>query len=311
MTPPLLDHGHLSVSGGHEVYWEVAGNPEGIPALVLHGGPGSGCRPGHYDLFDLDRYRVVLMDQRGAARSRPTAAEDIRALDHNTTDDLLSDIEILRAHLDVDKWLVFGGSWGSSLGLLYAQTHVAHVRALVLAGVATTARRDLAWLYEDIGNLFPEAHDAFCALAPDAKDVWARIAAYGDALADPDRAQAAADAWCTWELAIFDADFESAGGNWADPAYRVGFARVCTHYFRNFCFRDDDAVDLGMDRIADLPGVMIHSRFDPSCPLRAPWELAKRWPAAELEVLGGNEHSALSDVMVKRIRAATDRLATG
>lgn len=311
MTRPLLDQGYLSVSGGHAVYWEMAGDPEGIPALVLHGGPGSGCRDGHYDLFDLTRYLVVLMDQRGAGRSRPSAAVDMAALSLNTTDDLLSDIEALRAHLGVDKWLVFGGSWGSALGLIYAQAYGAHVRALVLAGVATTARRDLAWLYDDIGNLFPEAHDAFCAFVPEAGDVWARIAAYGEALADPVRAQAAADAWCTWELAIFDADFESAGGNWADPAFRVGFARVCTHYFRNFCFREDDAIERDMHRIAELPGVMIHSRFDPSCPLRAPWELAKRWPAAQLEILGGNAHSALSDEISARIRAATDRFAEG
>lgn len=311
MTRALLGCGHLAVSGGHEIYWEMAGNPEGIPALVLHGGPGSGCRDGHYDLFDLTRYRVVLMDQRGAGRSRPSAAVDIAALELNTTDDLLSDIEVLRAHLGVDRWVVFGGSWGSCLGLLYAQAYGAHVRALVLAGVATTARRDLAWLYDDIGNLFPEAHDAFCGFVPEVGDVWARIGAYGDALADPERAQAAADAWCTWELAIFDADFESVGGQWTDPAFRVGFARVCTHYFRNGCFREDDAIVAGMDAMADIPGVMIHSRFDPSCPLRAPWELAKLWPAAELEVLGGNEHSALSDVMTTRIRAATDRFAGG
>lgn len=305
----LLDHGTLPVSGGHQVYWEIAGNPDGLAALVLHGGPGSGCREGHYDLFDLDRYRVVLMDQRGAGRSRPAAATDVAALQDNTTDDLINDIEVLRAHLEVDKWLVFGGSWGSTLGLLYAQTHRGHVRALVLAGVATTTRRDLAWLYDDVGNLFPEAHDAFCAFVPEAEDVWTRIAAYGDALTDPARAQAAADAWCTWELAIFETDFESVGGNWTDPAFRVGFARLCTHYFRNFCFRGDDAVARGMDRIADVPGVMIHSRFDPSCPLRAPWELAKRWPAARLDVLGGNDHSALSKAMTTRIRAATDGFA--
>ncbi|WP_299880106.1 alpha/beta fold hydrolase [uncultured Sulfitobacter sp.] len=168
MSRALLDQGHLPVSGGHEIYWEMAGNPQGIPAVVLHGGPGSGCRDGHYDLFDLTRYRVVLMDQRGAGRSIPSAAVDIAALDMNTTDHLLSDIETLRAHLGVDKWLVFGGSWGSALGLLYAQAYGAHVTALVLAGVATTARRDLAWLYDDIGNMFPEAHDAFCAFVPEA-----------------------------------------------------------------------------------------------------------------------------------------------
>lgn len=299
----------MAVSGGHEVYWERAGNPAGIPAIVLHGGPGSGCRSGHYDLFDLDRYCVTLMDQRGAGRSRPSAAVDIAALDLNTTDDLLSDIEALRILLDVDKWVVFGGSWGSSLGLIYTQAYRSRVRAMVLAGVATTARRDLAWLYQDIGNLFPEAHDAFCAFVPEAADVWARIAAYNDALRDPARAQAAADAWCTWELAIFDADFDSAGGKWVDPGFRVGFARVCTHYFRNFCFRDDNAIEAGMAAMADVPGVMIHSRFDPSCPLRAPWELAKLWPAARLEVLGGNAHSALAEEMVVRIRAATDGFA--
>lgn len=309
MSRALLDQGHLPVSGGHEIYWEMAGNPQGIPAVVLHGGPGSGCRDGHYDLFDLTRYRVVLMDQRGAGRSIPSAAVDIAALDLNTTDHLLSDIERLRAHLGVDKWLVFGGSWGSALGLLYAQAYGAHVTALVLAGVATTARRDLAWLYDDVGNMFPEAHDAFCAFVPEAGDVWARIAAYGDALRDPAWAQAAADAWCAWELAIFGADFDSAGGNWADPAYRVGFARVCTHYFRNGCFREDKAIERDMQRIADLPGVMIHSRFDPSCPLRAPWALAKMWPAARLEVLGGTAHSALSDEISARIRAATDGFA--
>ena len=246
---------------------------------------------------------------RGAGRSTPSAAVDMSALHKNTTDDLLHDIEALRAHLRVERWLVCGGSWGSALGLLYAQAHADRVAALVLSGVATTARRDLAWLYEDIGNLFPEAHDVFCAHVPTGQDVWARIAAYADALADPARAQAAADAWCTWELAIFGADFQSAGGNWADPAYRLGFARICTHYFRNGCFRPDNEIEANMDRIADLPGVMIHSRYDPSCPLRAPWELAKLWPAADLVILEGNAHSALSDDMAAQIRAATDRFA--
>ena len=249
------------------------------------------------------------MDQRGAGRSRPSAAEDIAGLDHNTTDDLLRDIEALRDHLNVEKWVVCGGSWGSALGLLYAQAHVDRVSALVLSGVATTARRDLAWLYDDIGNLFPEAHDAFCGYVPQARDVWARIAAYGDALADPATAQAAADAWCTWELAIFETNFEAAGAPWTDPAFRVGFARVCTHYFRNGCFRPDNAIEANMHRIADLPGVMVHSRFDPSCPLRSPWELAKVWPAAELVILEGNAHSSLSAAMSGHIRAATDRFA--
>ncbi|MFK7837239.1 MAG: prolyl aminopeptidase [Sulfitobacter sp.] len=302
----LLQHGVLSGQGGHQIYWEMAGNPKGPAALVLHGGPGSGCREGHYDLFDLTHYRVVLMDQRGCGRSRPLASQTLAALAQNTTDDLLGDIETLRTQLGVTDWMIFGGSWGSTLAMLSAQRNPGTVRQLVLAGVATTARRDLAWLYDDIGNLFPEAFDAFCALTPQPDDVWARIAGYGDLLADPLHAQAAADAWCAWELAIFQQDFAGAGTPWTDPGFRLGFARIVTHYFRNNAWREDDHILRNIDRIADIPAVMIHSRFDPSCPLRGPWELAKHWPASRLEVLDGNDHSALSEVMKDRIRAATD-----
>ena len=297
----------MPVRGGHQIFWEVRGNQQGIPAVVLHGGPGSGCKPGHFDLFDLDRYRVVLMDQRGAGRSTPFAGRSVAALENNTTDDLLADLEQLRAMLDIEHWLVFGGSWGTTLGLLYAQQHPDRVAALVLAGVATTDARDLQWLYGDIGNLFPEAFHDFCAFVPQADGTAARIAAYGDALLDPAQAQAAADAWCRWELAIFDQDFEAAG--WTDPAFRLGFARVVTHYFRNATWRKDNHILDNMDIIAQIPGVMIHSRFDPSCPLRAPWELSRVWAAATLKVLGGNDHTALSDGMRPQIRDATDDLA--
>ncbi|MEP5729167.1 MAG: alpha/beta fold hydrolase [Sulfitobacter sp.] len=306
MSPRILDSGYLDVGHGHLVHWEMAGTPDAPAALVLHGGPGSGCRTAHYDLFDLDHYKVVLMDQRGCGRSRPLASETLDALTHNTTDDLLCDIVTLKQHLGVSDWLVFGGSWGSTLALLYAQLAPDHVRQLVLAGVATTARRDLAWLYEDVGNLFPESFEAFHAMVPDAADVWDRIAGYGDLLAHAEYAQNAADAWCAWELAIFQQTFEGAGGGWAEAGYRLGFARIVTHYFRNFAWRSDGYIHDHMERIAHIPGVMIHSRFDSSCPLRAPWELAKHWPAARLEVLGGNDHSALSEVMKLHIRTATD-----
>lgn len=306
---PLLDHGTLAVSSGHQVYWEMAGNPDGIPALVLHGGPGSGCGSAHYDLFDLTRYKVVLMDQRGCGRSRPLASETLAGLDDNTTDDLLSDICALRAHLKIEDWLVFGGSWGSTLALLYAQENPDHVRQLVLAGVATTAHDDLKWLYGDVGNLFPEAFDAFSGVAPEARSVPDRIAHYATLLAEGETAQAAADAWCTWELAIFENDFAGVGPPWTDPAFRLGFARIVTHYFGHNAWREDAHVLRNMNRISHIPGVMIHSRYDPSCPLRAPWELAKVWPGARLEVLGQNDHSALSEGMKPRIRAATDGFA--
>ena len=309
--PPLLDHGWMAVSGGHEVYWEMAGTPDGIPAIVLHGGPGSGCRPGHYELFDLERYRVVLMDQRGCGRSKPLACDTLQALEHNTTDDLLADIQQLKTLLGIESWVVFGGSWGSTLALLHAQQDPASVRHLVLSGVATTGRKELAWLYDDVGTFLPEAIDAFAAHVGDPPDVWMRIAAYGDALADPALAQAAADAWCRWELAIFGQDFEGAGTPWTDPRFRLRFARIVTHYFRHFMWREDRHIFKHMPKIADIGGVMVHSRFDPSCPLRSAWELSKRWPSARLEVLGQNDHSALSDAMRSRIRAATDAFASG
>ncbi|MEM6941142.1 MAG: prolyl aminopeptidase [Pseudomonadota bacterium] len=310
MAQPLIAQGMLQTQSVHEVYWEMAGNPDGVPAIVLHCGPGSGCREGHYDLFDLSRYKVILMDQRGCGRSRPRARESLAALKANTTDDLLSDISALRQQLGISNWLVFGGSWGSTLGLLYAQTMPQTVRALVLAGVATTSDHDLAWLYGDIGGFYPEALDDFCALVPHAATVPERIETYATLLQDGDTAQSAADAWCRWELAIFGQDLGEAGQPWADPGYRLGFARIVTHYFRNRAWRADGHILNQMHRIKDLPGVMIHSRFDPSCPLRAAWALAKRWPAARLEILGGNDHSALSSRMKMRIRAATDAYAS-
>ncbi len=300
----ILDHGLMDVGGGHSVYWEMSGNLEGIPALVLHGGPGSGCRPGHYDLFDLSRYKVVLLDQRGCGRSRPVASETTTALEANTTDHLLADIEALREHLEIDKWLIFGGSWGSTLAMNYALAQQDCVLALVLAGVATTTERDLQWLYGDVGNMFPEAFVQFCAMTPDALGVPARIAAYADLLLDEATAQEAADAWCRWELAIFGQSIETVAP-WNDPKYRLGFARLVTHYFRHRAWRDDGYILDNIASLQDVPAAMFHSRFDPSCPLRAPWELAQAWPASRLEILDGNDHSALSKTLKQRIRSAT------
>ena len=300
----------LDVGDGHRLWFEQAG--QGVEALVLHGGPGSGCQPGHYDLFDLTRYRVTLLDQRGCGRSRPLASDTVQALEANTTAHLIADIEALRVHLGVEAWVLFGGSWGSTLALVYAQAYSDRVRAMVLAGVATTTARDLQWLYGDIGNIFPEAYAAFCAQVPDVgaapSDTPARIAAYAAQLLDPARAQAAADAWCQWETAIFGGDIHAPGSRYADPAFRLGFARIVTHYFANGAWMDDGQILRRIGRIARIPCTMIHSRFDPSCPLRAPWELDQAWPAARLQVLGGTTHSALDEEMAAAIRAATDAI---
>ena len=298
----------LDVGNGHEIYIRQAGR--GTDALVLHGGPGSGCTDGHYDLFDLTRYRVTVMDQRGAGRSTPSAASDLAALDHNTTEHLIADIEAVRRHYGIEKWVLFGGSWGSTLAMAYAQTHPSRVLAMVLAGVATTATRDLQWLYGDVGNLFPEAYAAFCDHVPEVgrlpEHTPARIRAYYNRLRDPVRAQAAADAWCAWETGIFGGDIHDPNSRYADQAFRRGFARIVTHYFAHGAWFEDEELLRKADRMAHIPCTMIHSQFDPSCPLRGPWELAQVWPAATLQVLDGSTHSALDDEMRRAIRAATD-----
>lgn len=300
----------LEVGHGHRLWFEQAG--QGRDALVLHGGPGSGCKPGHYDLFDLTRFRVTLLDQRGCGRSTPNAAEDLAGLEHNTTADLIADIETLRMHLGIEAWVIFGGSWGSTLAMAYAQAHPTRVRHMVLAGVATTAARDLQRLYGDIGNIFPEAYDAFCAHVPEAgtapADTPARIDAYATRLRDPAKAQAAADAWCAWEVGIFGGDIHTPGSRYGDPAFRLCFARMVTHYFSQGAWMEDDQLLRDAQKMAHIPCTMIHSRFDPSCPLRGPWDLAKVWPAANLVILGGTAHSALDSEMVDAIRAATDAI---
>ncbi|WP_299731807.1 alpha/beta fold hydrolase [uncultured Tateyamaria sp.] len=301
----MLDVGH-----GHHIYTEQRG--QGIDALVLHGGPGSGCLPGHFDLFDLTRFRVTCMDQRGCGRSTPLASDTLAGLDHNTTADLIGDIEAVRVHYGVEAWVLFGGSWGSTLAMAYAQTHPTRVRAMVLAGVATTAARDLQWLYGDVGAMFPEAYADFCAHVPDVDPDPAqtpkRIAAYRALLREAATAQAAADAWCAWECGIFGGSIHDPGSRFGDPAFRLGFARIVTHYFAHGAWFEEDELLRVVYRIAHIPCTMIHSRFDPSCPLRGPWELAQDWPAAKVQILGGTTHSALAEEMRRHIRAATDAL---
>ncbi|WP_299369676.1 prolyl aminopeptidase [uncultured Tateyamaria sp.] len=301
----------LDVGEGHRIHIEQAG--QGQPALVLHGGPGSGCTDAHYDLFDLSRYRVTLMDQRGCGRSTPAAARDLAALDSNTTQHLIRDIEAARRHYGIEKWVVFGGSWGSTLAMAYAQAHPARVIALVLAGVATTSARDLRWLYGDIGNIFPEAFQAFAGHVPDVgggpEHTPDRIAAYAARLRDNATAQAAADAWCQWETAIFGGDISDPGSRYADAAFRLGFARIVTHFFTHGAWLDDGVLLRQVERMAHIPCTMIHSRYDPSCPLRGAWELNRDWPASTLHILDGSAHSALDRDMRRAIRAATDTYA--
>jgi proline iminopeptidase len=247
----------LDVGEGHRVYWEERGDPAGKPAVVLHGGPGSGADPWWATLFD--GYRVVLLDQRGCGRSRPYG--ELRA---NTTHHLIADIERLREHVGIERWLVLGGSWGSTLALAYAQAHPERVSEMVLFAVATTTRREVEELTRDLD-----------------------LAAFYARLNDPDPAvqHAAAQEWCDWEAAHM-----GPMSRYEDPRFRLCFARLVTHYWHHAAWLEEGQQLRDLDRLADIPGVLIHGRRDVSSPLRVPQEIAQRW--GELVVVEDEGHLA-------------------
>lgn len=290
------ESGMLAVGEGHELYWETVGDPAGAPALWLHGGPGSGCTPGTRRNFDPAAYRAVLFDQRGCGRSRPladTAAADLSA---NTTGHLIRDIEALREHLGIDRWLVSGGSWGVTLALAYAQAHPERVTALVLAAVTSGRRSETDWITRDMRRVFPREWDSYAAGVPAAERSGDLCAAYARLLASPDPAvtDLAARRWCAWE----DVHVSLAPGwqpslRYQDPVFRQVFARLVTHYWANGCFLDDTPVLAGMDRIADIPAVLVHGRYDVSGPLDTAWDLHRVWPASRLVVCDGAGHGGV------------------
>ncbi|MEU4666796.1 prolyl aminopeptidase [Amycolatopsis sp. NPDC023774] len=302
--------GMLEVGDGHALYWEVSGNPDGKPAVALHGGPGSGSSPRYRSLFDPDRYRVVLFDQRNCGRSTPSATDPVVDLSANTTQHLVADIEALRAHLGIERWLVWGGSWGVTLALAYAQAHPERVTELVLAAVTNGDRRDTDWITRDMGRVFPREWERFRDGVPAAERDGDLSAAYSRLLHDPDpevRAEAARG-WCEWEdthmsLAPDAAPFLSV----ADPAFQLAFARIVTHYWSHGCFLDDGQLLRDIKRLHGIPAVLIHGRYDVSGPLSTAWELHRAWPGSELVVLDDTGHGGGS--MTAAIIAATDRFA--
>ncbi|MGW4744311.1 prolyl aminopeptidase [Streptomyces sp. NPDC004290] len=309
MHPETAPHeqGLLDVGDGNLVHWEVSGNPDGKPAVVVHGGPGSGSSPGGRRRFDPEAYRVVLFDQRGCGRSTPHASDPAADLSVNTTAHLLADMERLREHLGIEQWLLYGGSWGSTLILAYAEAHPARVSEVVIASVTTTRRSETAWLYGGVGRFFPEAHERFLAGAGHSADP---VGEYAARMNHPDRAvreRAAAD-WCAWEDAVLS--LEGMGTPYTDRVddARLGFVRICSHYFAHGAFLEEGALIRDAHRLAGIPGVLIHGRLDMGGPLTTAWELARAWPDAELHVveraghLGGTETGDL-------IQAALDRFA--
>jgi proline iminopeptidase len=305
------DSGLLDVGDSNLVYWETCGNPEGKPAVVLHGGPGSGCTPFWRRRFDPAAYRVVLFDQRGCGRSTPHASDPATSLVANTTHHLLADIERIRSHLGVDKWLVLGGSWGSTLGLAYAERHPERVSELVLFSVTTTTRREVEWITRDVGRLFPAEWARFRAGVPPAERDGSLVDAYAKLLEDPDpgvRDKAARD-WCAWE------DVHVAFGRpavtsprYADPAFRMAFARLVTHYWRHAAWLEDGVLLRDAARLAGIPGVLAHGLMDVSSPPDIAWQLAQIWPDADLILAGGAGHG-MGVGITEAIVAALDRFA--
>jgi proline iminopeptidase len=287
------DSGFLDVGGGHQMYWETVGDPEGTPAVLLHGGPGGGCSPNSRRNFDPAAYRAVLFDQRSCGRSTPSASLPDTDLSTNTTQHLVDDIERLRTHLGIERWVVVGVSWGVTLGLVYAERHPDRVIAMVLAAVTSGTQQETDWITRDMGRLFPREWDEYVSLLPPAERAGDLCSAYARILADPDpevRRQAA-HAWCVWE----DTHMSLMPG-WEpslqheSEGFQLTFARLVTHYWGNRSFLEPDEVMRNVGRLSGIPAVLIHGRYDVSGPLETAWRLHHAWPDSRLIVLEDAGH---------------------
>lgn len=314
LYPPIepYESGMLDVGDGNSVYWEAVGNPDGLPALVVHGGPGSGCGRTPRRYFDPDRYRVILFDQRGCGRSTPHASDPSTELRHNTTWHLVSDMERLREYLGIDSWVLEGGSWGSTLLLAYAQRHPQRVVGIVIAGVTVTRRSDLEWLYRGVGRFFPEQWERFAGGVPGTPRDGDIIGAYARLMEHPDvavRERAVAD-WCAWEDAVLSGETKGATHPYGDrpPLAKLAFVRICAHYFAHGAWLEEGQLLRDADRLAGIRGVLIHGRLDLGGPLQTAWELARAWPDAELVVV--EEAGHLGNAATEHhLVQALDRLA--
>ncbi|MFF1550964.1 prolyl aminopeptidase [Rhodococcus erythropolis] len=287
------ESGLLEVSDGQSLYWETVGNPAGIPVLYLHGGPGSGCTVGARRFFDPETFRAVLFDQRGCGRSLPLASGPDVDLTVNTTAHILDDIERLREHLGVERWLVSGLSWGVSLGLVYAQAFPGRVIAMALGAVTGGTRLEIEWITRSMGRIFPREWEEFVAPLPVEERDGNLPAAYARLLADPDPVvrENAALQWCRWEdvhVSLMPGWTPSV--RYQNPDFRRVMTRLVTHYWANDCFLAPNQILDGMDRLAEIPAILVHGLYDISGPLDTAWAIHQRWPGSELVVLDGAGH---------------------
>ena len=306
------EHGMLDVGDGNHLHWETWGDPGNKPALIVHGGPGSGVRPGRPSAVNPDDYRVVIFDQRGCGRSTPHASDPSADMSVNTTEHLLSDMERLREHLGIERWLLYGGSWGSTLVLAYAERHPERVSEIVIPSVTTTRRSEIDWLYRGVGRIFPEAWDRFRAGVPEAERDGDLLAAYARLMDNPDPevgTKAAVD-WLTWEDAVISLEPNGTLNAYSDRPddARLAFVRICAHYYSNGAWLEEGALLRDAGRLAGIPGVLVHGRHDLGFPLITAWELARVWPDAQLIVIEDSGHTG-SAAFNKALREALDRFA--
>ena len=302
-----FDSGHLQVSDVHQLYYEQCGNPQGKPVVFLHGGPGAGIVPDYRRFFDPNAYRIVLFDQRGSGRSTPHAS-----LDDNTTWHLVEDIEKLREHLGVEQWLVFGGSWGSTLALAYAETHPERATGLVLRGIFLGRQNEARWFYEDsqgASAIFPDAWEDFIRVIPESER-GNLISAYYQRLTSTDDAVRfeAARAWSIWESSALKLlPDQSLIDEFSEPDKAAALARIECHYFMNDCFFETDNYLIEhINRIRQIPAVIVHGRYDIICPLTSAWELHRAWPEAKLEIIPDAGHSVTEPGICDALVRATD-----
>lgn len=300
-----FNSGYFQADAEHSVYFEECGNPKGQPALFLHGGPGSGCAPYHRQFFDPKHYRIVLMDQRGAGRSKPHAS-----LNNNTTWDLVSDIEKLRSKLGIEKWLVFGGSWGSTLSLAYAQTHPERVSALVLRGIFLCRPHELSWFYQTgASNIFPDEFDKYVSVIPESERSDLIPAFYKRLTSDNEKVRLeAAGAWSRWEGATLSLIQDPAKiSGFTEPHHALSLARIECHYFMNNAFfKTPNWLLENVDKIRKIPAVIVHGRYDVICPLENAWALHKAWPESKLQIVPDAGHAAFEPGIIDALVRATE-----
>lgn len=297
----------VEVDNGHSLYVEECGNPHGIPAVFVHGGPGAGCETYHRRFFDPARYRIVLFDQRGCGRSTPHAG-----LQGNTTQALVADMETIRQRLGIERWLVFGGSWGSTLGLVYAETHPERVLALVLRGIFLCRPRDIRWFYQDGASfILPDYWQDYLKPIPRAERDDMVSAYYRRLTGDDEIAMhSAARAWSLWEgRSSTLLPKASVVDHFASPATALSLARIECHYFVNDSFLEDNQILARADRLRHIPGIIVHGRYDVVCPLEQAWALHQAWPEARLQVVADAGHSATEAGTVDALVRATNEFA--